>query len=136
MEFSNSKKLDNWNKDINLDKFRLEKSINWEIAIVIKIDKFFVDVETENKENGTIKYENISWAKKEFNQILKIGDIIYVEKLKGNTFALRQLPEVNGGIVVMDPFTGRVLALSGGFSFKKSEFNRATQALRQPGSAF
>ena len=132
----NSKKLDNWNKDINLDKFRLEKSINWEIAIVIKIDKFFVDVETENKENGTIKYENISWVKKEFDQILKVGDIIYVEKLKGNTFALRQLPEVNGGIVVMDPFTGRVLALSGGFSFKKSEFNRATQALRQPGSAF
>ena len=132
----NSKKLDNWNKDINLDKFRLEKSINWEIAIVIKIDKFFADVETENKENGIIKYENISWAKKEFDQILKVGDIIYVEKLKGNTFALRQLPEVNGGIVVMDPFTGRVLALSGGFSFKKSEFNRATQALRQPGSAF
>ena len=132
----NSKKLDNWNKDINLDKFRLEKSINWEIAIVIKIDKFFVDVETENKENGIIKYENISWVKKEFDQILKVGDIIYVEKLKDNTFALRQLPEVNGGIVVMDPFTGRVLALSGGFSFKKSEFNRATQALRQPGSAF
>ena len=75
-------------------------------------------------------------GKKEFDQILKVGDIIYVEKLKGNTFALRQLPEVNGGIVVMDPFTGRVLALSGGFSFKKSEFNRATQALRQPGSAF
>ena len=132
----NSKRLDNWNNDINLDKFRLEKSINWEIAIVIKIDKFFVDVETENKENGIIKYENISWAKKEFDQILKVGDLIYVEKLKGNTFALRQLPEVNGGIVVMDPFTGRVLALSGGFSFKKSEFNRATQALRQPGSAF
>ena len=132
----NSKRLDNWNKDINLDKFRLEKSINWEIAIVIKIDKFFVDVETENKENGIIKYENITWVKKEFDQILKVGDIIYVEKLKGNTFALRQLPEVNGGIVVMDPFTGRVLALSGGFSFKKSEFNRATQALRQPGSAF
>ena len=132
----NIKRLDNWNNNINLDKFRLEKSINWEIAIVIKIDKFFVDVETENKENGIIKYENISWVKKEFDQILKVGDIIYVEKLKGNTFALRQLPEVNGGIVVMDPFTGRVLALSGGFSFKKSEFNRATQALRQPGSAF
>ena len=132
----NSKRLDNWNNNINLDKFRLEKSINWEIAIVIKIDKFFVDVETENKENGIIKYENITWVKKEFDQILKVGDIIYVEKLKGNTFALRQLPEVNGGIVVMDPFTGRVLALSGGFSFKKSEFNRATQALRQPGSAF
>ena len=132
----NSKRLDNWNNDINLDKFRLEKSINWEIAIVIKINKFFIDIETENEENGIIKYENISWVKKEFDQILKVGDIIYVEKLKGNTFALRQLPEVNGGIVVMDPFTGRVLALSGGFSFKKSEFNRATQALRQPGSAF
>jgi len=62
--------------------------------------------------------------------------VIYVENINSNTFALRQLPNVNGGIVVMDPFTGRVLALSGGFSFKKSEFNRATQATRQPGSAF
>ena len=88
------------------------------------------------KKTALIKYENISWVKKEFDQILKVGDIIYVEKLKGDTFALRQLPEVNGGVVVMDPFTGRVLALSGGFSFKESEFNRATQALRQPGSAF
>ena len=65
-----------------------------------------------------------------------IGDVIYVENINDNLFALRQLPNVNGGIVVMDPFTGRVLALSGGFSFKKSEFNRATQATRQPGSAF
>jgi penicillin-binding protein 1A len=59
-----------------------------------------------------------------------------VENLNNNLFTLRQLPLANGGIVVMDPFTGRILALSGGFSFKKSEFNRATQALRQPGSAF
>jgi len=132
----NSKKLDNWNKDINLDKFRLEKSINWEIAIVKNINKFFIEIETENKTNGIIKYENITWVKKEFDEILKVGDVIYVEKLKENIFALRQLPKVNGGVVVMDPFTGRVLALSGGFSFKKSEFNRATQALRQPGSAF
>ena len=86
--------------------------------------------------NGIIQYENISWIKKEFNEILKVGDIIYVENLNKNIFALRQLPLVNGAIVVMDPFTGRVLALSGGFSFKKSEFNRATQASRQPGSAF
>ena len=68
--------------------------------------------------------------------MFKIGDIIYVENLNNKIFALRQLPRINGGIVVMDPFTGRVLALSGGFSFKKSEFNRATQASRQPGSAF
>jgi len=131
---SNSKKLDNWDNDI--DKYRLEKSINWDLAIVKKIDKFSVEIETAKKISGIIKYENIAWVKKEFNEVLKVGDIIYVESLKENIFALKQLPEVNGGIVVMDPFTGRVLALSGGFSFKKSEFNRATQALRQPGSAF
>jgi len=119
-----------------LESFRLEKSINWDLAIVKKIDKFDIKIETDKKLNGTIKYENISWTKKEFNELFDIGDVVYVEKLKDDIFALRQLPEVNGGIVVMDPFTGRVLALSGGFSFKKSEFNRATQALRQPGSAF
>ena len=74
--------------------------------------------------------------KKEFNQLLKVGDIIYVKKISDKNYSLKQLPKINGGIVVMDPYTGRVLALSGGFSFKKSEFNRATQALRQPGSAF
>ena len=120
----------------NLDKIRLEKSINWELAIIKKIDKFLVEIETEKKIKGKIKYQNISWTKKEFSELFGIGDVVYVEKIKDNIFALRQLPNVNGGIVVMDPFTGRVLALSGGFSFKKSEFNRATQAARQPGSAF
>jgi len=128
------KNITNWKDE--LDKFRLEKSINWNLAIIKKIDKFSVEIETENKLSGIIKYENISWIKKEFNEILKVGDVIYVENLTDNVFALKQLPLVNGGIVVMDPFTGRVLALSGGFSFRKSEFNRATQALRQPGSAF
>ena len=60
-----------------------------------------------------------------------------LKKLKIIIIALKQLPKANGAIVVIHPFTGRVLALmSGGFSFKQSEFNRATQALRQPGSAF
>ena len=59
-----------------------------------------------------------------------------MQNIKDNKYSLKQLPKINGGMVVMDPYTGRVLALSGGFSFKKSEFNRATQALRQPGSAF
>jgi penicillin-binding protein 1A len=59
-----------------------------------------------------------------------------LKKLIIRSYSLKQLPKINGGIVVMDPYTGRVLALSGGFSFKKSEFNRATQASRQPGSAF
>ena len=129
-----NKNINNW---VNgLQKFRLEKSINWDLAIVKKIDKFSIEIETEKKIKGNIKYKNISWTKKEFNELFNIGDVIYVENIKDNIFALRQLPNVNGGIVVMDPFTGRVLAISGGFSFKKSEFNRATQALRQPGSAF
>ena len=130
----NKKYTKNW-KD-NLEKFNLEKSINWKLAIVKKLDKFSAEIEIENKLNGKIELKEISWTKKEFDKLLKIGDIIYVEKIKGNNYSLRQLPKVNGGIVVMDPYTGRVLALSGGYSFKKSEFNRVTQALRQPGSAF
>jgi len=126
--------INNWTN--GLEKFKLEKSINWNLAIIKKIDKFNVEIETEKKLKGVIKYENISWTKKEFSELFDIGDVVYVEHINGNVFALRQLPSVNGGIVVMDPFTGRVLALSGGFSFKKSEFNRATQAARQPGSAF
>ena len=123
-----------WKKD--LEKYKLENSINWKLAIVKKINKFSAEIETEDNIEGVIEYQSISWTKKEFNKLLKTGDIIYVEKIKENIFNLKQLPKVNGGIVVMDPFTGRVLALSGGFSFKQSEFNRATQAKRQPGSAF
>jgi penicillin-binding protein 1A len=123
-----------WKKD--LEKYKLENSINWKLAIVKKINKFSAEIETEDNIEGVIEYQSISWTKKEFNKLLKPGDIIYVKNLKENIFNLQQLPKVNGGIVVMDPFTGRVLALSGGFSFKQSEFNRATQAKRQPGSAF
>ena len=123
-----------WKKD--LEKYKLENSINWKLAIVRKINKFSAEIETEDNIKGVIKYQSISWTKKEFKKLLKPGDIIYVKNLKENIFNLQQLPKVNGGIVVMDPFTGRVLALSGGFSFKQSEFNRATQAKRQPGSAF
>ena len=123
-----------WKKD--LEKYKLENSINWKLAIVKKINKFSAEIETEDNIEGVIEYQSISWTKKEFNKLLKPGDIIYVKNFKENIFNLQQLPKVNGGIVVMDPFTGRVLALSGGFSFKQSEFNRATQAKRQPGSAF
>ncbi len=124
----------NWSK--NLEKFKLENSINWKLAIIKKINQFSAEIETEDKINGVIDYRDISWTKKEFPDLLKRGDIIYVKKISGNRFSLKQLPKINGGLVVMDPYTGRVLALSGGFSFKNSEFNRASQALRQPGSAF
>jgi penicillin-binding protein 1A len=130
----NKKNIKNWSDD--LKKFELEKSIGWELAIVTKIDKFSINIETKKKKKGFIKYEKISWTKKEFEELLKVGDVIYVKKIDKQNYNLMQLPKINGGIVVMDPFTGRVLAMSGGFSFKKSEFNRASQALRQPGSAF
>ncbi len=123
-----------WNK--NLDKYKLENSIGWKLAIVKNLNKFSADIETQDKISGIIEYKDISWTKKEFKELLKPGDIIYVKNTKENFYSLEQLPKINGGIVVMDPFTGRVLALSGGFSFKQSEFNRATQAKRQPGSAF
>ena len=123
-----------WNS--NLDSFNLEKTIDWDIAIVKRIDKFETVIQTSNKENGIIHYEDINWTRKNFNEIFKINDLIYVKKISDGIFSLRQLPNVNGGIVVMDPYSGRVLAMSGGFSFKKSEFNRVSQAKRQPGSAF
>ena len=125
---------DKWAED--LKEFNLEKSIGWNIAIIKEINKFSVNIETQNKLKGKINYKDITWTKKEFSDLFQIGDVIYVKKIYENNYTLKQLPEINGGIVVMDPFTGRVLALSGGFSFKNSEFNRATQALRQPGSAF
>ena len=131
---TNKKNLDNWKKDLEI--FKLEKSIGWQLAIVRKINKFDTLIKTINDLEGVIDYESISWTKKEFAKLFKVGDVIYVKKIKDNKYELKQLPKVNGGIVVMDPFTGRVYAISGGFSFKKSEFNRASQALRQPGSAF
>ncbi len=131
----NIKYSKNWLDQIE-KKFRLEKSIGWEIAIVRKINQFESIIETEKNLKGVIKYKDISWTKKNFQEIFKEGDIIYVKNIDKNFFSLEQLPKINGGAVVMDPFTGRVLALSGGFSFKHSEFNRVTQALRQPGSAF
>ena len=124
-----------WHQKID-KKFILEKSIDWKIAIVKEINQFESKIETIDKLDGIIRFTDISWTKKEFNEIFKIGDLVYVKKIKSNNYSLKQLPKINGGIVVMDPYSGRVLALSGGFSFKSSEFNRATQALRQPGSAF
>ena len=131
---TNKKNNKEWFK--NLDNYELEKSINWELAIVKKINKFSIEVESKSKEKGVIEYKDISWTKKETNDLLETGDIIFVEKIDNGKFSLKQLPKVNGAIVVMDPYTGRVLAMSGGFSFSQSEFNRASQALRQPGSAF
>ena len=131
---SNKKKYNNWKKD--LSTFNLERSIGWELAVVNRIDKFETVIETQNGNKGTINFNDIDWTRTNFKKLFKNGDIIYVKKLSDGNYSLKQLPKVNGGIVVMDPYSGRVLALSGGFSFKESEFNRASQAKRQPGSAF
>ena len=124
----------NWKSLVNDN---LEKKIGWEIARVIKVNDTKIDIETKTNKKGEIAFSSLEWIKNAENiKNFKAGDIIYVKQNKKSLYDLKQLPSVNGAIVVMDPFTGRVLALSGGFSFKKSEFNRATQALRQPGSAF
>ena len=131
---SNIKKHNNWKKD--LSKLQLENSLGWELGYVKRIDKFEIVIETLDGNRGIINFNDINWTRKEFKKLLKIGDIIYVKEISDGNYSLKQLPKANGAIVVMDPYSGRVLALSGGFSFKKSEFNRASQAKRQPGSAF
>ncbi|WP_158813090.1 penicillin-binding protein 1A [Methylocapsa sp. S129] len=92
----------------------------------------------QNRETGSITIDGTKWTGKRPRALMKPGDVVYVEPIAGKTaeFRLRQIPEVSGACVAMDPFTGRVLAMVGGFSFDQSEFNRATQAKRQPGSSF
>jgi penicillin-binding protein 1A len=103
----------------------------------------------KERATGTVTLDGVKWArpasgKERFkpvarvSQVLVPGDVVYAEPLNKdqNTYRLRQVPEVSGAMTVMDPLTGRVLALVGGFSYDQSQFNRATQALRQPGSSF
>ena len=125
----------NWQN--NIEEFVPEKSLNWKLAKVIEVNKLIIKIEIQNKEIGFIDFKDVGWTrKKSFQDLVILNDIIYVKKIKKNKWSLKQLPKINGGIVVMDPYTGRVLAMVGGFSYKLSEFNRATQAKRQPGSAF
>ena len=102
----------------------------------------------DERVEGTVAKEDMGWAMrykrdgktlkaKSPAEVLKPGDVVFVQKKDGSDgYALRQVPEVEGGLVAMDPHTGRVLAMVGGFSYAESEFNRATQAMRQPGSSF
>ena len=130
----------NWQNKIN--KFKLDPTLNWYLAEIISLNKNEIKFKTISKNKkiieDTLIFENLKWSipkQKSIQDIHKIGDIIFVKKYK-NFWVLKQYPKVNGGIVVLNPFSGNVLALVGGFNFKNSEFNRATQAKRQPGSAF
>jgi penicillin-binding protein 1A len=95
------------------------------------------DIEAK-RDTGLLLPVGLKWARRRGRSTLSTGDVVYVEPIPGQPgqYRLRQTPAVEGAIVVMDPVTGRVLAMVGGFSFDQSEFNRATQALRQPGSSF
>ncbi|MDQ2860438.1 MAG: penicillin-binding protein 1A, partial [Pseudomonadota bacterium] len=83
---------------------------------------------------GEIVPQDIAWARA--TRGLKVGDLIFVEPADGGGLRLRQVPAVNGALVAMEPYSGRVLAMVGGYSYSLSNFNRATQAYRQPGSSF
>jgi penicillin-binding protein 1A len=134
----------------------------WQLAIVLATDpnEISIGIKPGREASGKLKdernlgrmtLENMKWATrildengkartvKTADQIVKVGDVVFVEPVSGNQpgeYLLRQPPEVQGALVAMDPHTGRVLAMVGGFSFAESQFNRSTQAFRQPGSSF
>ena len=139
-------KKQGWNGPIEntiLEKFLNKKNFynkknpfvsKWETVFINKINKNKLEVINLNKKKFEINIDNEfnNWL---LNVTFNKGDVIYVEENK-NSYIINQEPNVNGAIIVIDPYSGDILALSGGYSFKKSEFNRATQAKRQPGSAF
>ena len=123
----------------------------WRLAVVLGVSQRAVEVGLDDGTRGFVPLDEIVWARPWLEgqslgpevthprHVVAIGDVVAVEALADaptGTFALRQIPEINGAVVALDPHTGRVLALVGGYRFEASEFNRATQALRQPGSSF
>jgi penicillin-binding protein 1A len=134
---------------VKLADIRALNDIGWRLAVVLEVTDKAARIGLQpvrdrggqlptERVSGIIGADGIKWTKKRMNQVLNAGDVIYVSVIEGqdNQFRLQQVPEVSGGLVVMDPWTGRVLALVGGFSFDESQFNRVTQAYRQPGSSF
>jgi len=121
----------------------------WQLAVVLEINGNEASIglrpgddvdgaSLPDRTMGTLSGSDVKWVSKSLSSILKVGDVVYVSPVDGKvgSYSLQQVPEIEGALVAMDPRTGRVLAMVGGFSFAESEFNRATQALRQPGSSF
>jgi penicillin-binding protein 1A len=124
---------------------------SWKMAVVLTLQEAGVEVGLATGAIGIIPMSELKWARswekgqrtgpkpKWPRDVLTVGDVVPVEELPGEKrgiYGLRQIPEIEGGLVAMDPHTGRVLAMVGGYDYSGSEFNRATQARRQPGSAF
>ena len=136
---ANKIKNQNWANKVG--EFKLDPTLKWQFAEIVEVNtsqvKFKLMDKIKNIE-GILSIKNLKWTipkGKIISDIHNIGDIFFVKK-ENNYWLLKQYPKVNGGIVVLDPYTGDVKALVGGFNFKTSEFNRVTQAKRQPGSAF
>lgn len=144
--------LDNWSE--KLDKIAIPAGAeDWRMAVILDSGAEQATIGFTGGKKGVITLNKMKWARKRLgsnsmgpaisrvDEVLKKGDVVLTEP-SGETvddmdvYWFRQIPEVQGGIIAMDPHTGRVLALVGGFSYEISEFNRATQAKRQPGSAF
>lgn len=131
---------------------------SWIKAVVTSVSDTEAKIETVDGDKGTIPMSLLKWARKTLKKqgvsnqptkvqdVLSKGDVVLVEKLSekevsakkvsNDSYYLRQVPNVEGGLIAIDPHTGKILAMVGGYSFKKSQFNRATQAMRQTGSSF
>jgi penicillin-binding protein 1A len=124
---------------------------NWRLAVVTQVERGAAHIAFGNGSQGQIAFEHLSWARKALKDakvgpavhaatdVLGKGDVVAVSQVpdgRADAYALEQIPEIDGALVALDPHTGRVLAMVGGFDQARSEFNRATQAWRQPGSAF
>ncbi|MFZ5617114.1 MAG: penicillin-binding protein 1A [Pseudomonadota bacterium] len=147
---------ENWAKELAdvektlLDNKRLSIDLEpWKPALVLEAKAKSAKIGFADGSEGTIALADLQWARNyksvdavgpeiaSVGEVVKRGDVIYAEALeKEGAYVLRQPPAVNGAFVAIDPHTGRVLAMVGGFSFHMSEFNRAIQAKRQPGSTF
>tara|TARA_A100001011_G_scaffold181672_1_gene190531 strand:+ start:42680 stop:45028 length:2349 start_codon:yes stop_codon:yes gene_type:complete len=126
----------NWKKKI--ENIKLDPTLNWKIGEITAVEENHIKFLTLKEQRGKISFQQLKWAlpgKKKIIDKFNVGDIIFVKKENKN-WNLKQYPKVNGGIVAIDPYSGDVKALVGGFNFRSSEFNRVTQAKRQPGSAF
>jgi penicillin-binding protein 1A len=106
----------------------------WRPGRIDSIEGATVRVRLVNGETGNLVSQDVSWARG--GKGLNVGDLIFVEPAESGGLRLRQIPQVNGALVAINPANGQVMAMVGGYSYSLSSFNRATQAMRQPGSAF
>ena len=126
--------LDGW-EAIAKKRSKPSERRTWRQAVVTSVAGGSVQIRTIEGVVGTLAGADVSWARA--GRGIGVGDLIFVapdEEVPA--FRLKQVPAVNGALVAMEPYSGRVVAMAGGYSFSLSSFNRATQALRQPGSSF